>query len=217
LERLASMGREEWGYDAKRRALEEVPSHLGEVAVAYRSPLENACDIRGVLFNLGDQVLLALVEDRPLFAAIHREERVDLVRYRDGRPAFVAGGIDIRARLLASLVEGLEAGQEARTGISAGIEQGVSWIAQQADHEATQHLIDAPRRLIEPSMRESLGPWSGMTKSCLWRAHVLSTMLGQLVERDVAHEAKRDHVAGGSAIALASLRFEVNCGRCSTR
>lgn len=161
------------GYDFERVAFTEVPARLRAVAGEYTallgaapeerlrrrpeeavwSPLEYACHVRDVFLNLRDRILLALVEDRPVFAPIHREERVTLARYAEERPARVAAGIDLGAELLAWLVEGLDDRQRSRTGVYAGVDRDVSWIARQADHESAHHLGDARRGLGDEPLR----------------------------------------------------------------
>ena len=155
------------GYDFERVDTADVPTRLRAVAAEHLallacatderlrrrpeegvwSPLEYSCHVRDVFLNLRDRILLALVEDRPVFAPIHREERVHLARYDGEPPARVALGIEVGAELLAWLVAGLDARQLARVGVYAGVERDVSWIARQADHEATHHLLDARRGL----------------------------------------------------------------------
>lgn len=76
-----------------------------------------------------------------------------LARYAEESPARVAAGIEVGGELLAWLVEGLDARQRARVGVYAGVERVVTWIAGQADHEATHHLLDARRGLAEGPIR----------------------------------------------------------------
>ena len=158
---------EDCGYDFERVELADVAPRLRAVAGEYAvlldatsamrlghrpeeavwSPLEYSCHVRDVLLNLRDRILLALVEDRPVFAPIHREERASLARYAGELPTRVAAGIELGADLLAWVVEGLEPYQRSRVGVYAGVERDVAWIARQADHEATHHLLDARRGL----------------------------------------------------------------------
>ncbi|GAC1603976.1 MAG: DinB family protein [Acidimicrobiales bacterium] len=106
------------------------------------SPLEYACHLRDVLWNIRDRILLALVEDRPTFAPIHREERVTLARYAGETPGSVATGIACGADLLGWLIEGLTPSQMARGGLYAGIDRDSLWMGRQALHEAVHHLND---------------------------------------------------------------------------
>ena len=114
-------------------------------AEAVWSPLEYTCHTRDVLWNLRDRILLALVEDRPAFAPIYREHRVDLGRYNDEPPEQVGSAVQLGAGLLAWLVEGLTDEQLTRTGVYAGEDRDVLWIARQALHEASHHLADAAK------------------------------------------------------------------------
>ncbi|GAC1359501.1 MAG: maleylpyruvate isomerase N-terminal domain-containing protein [Acidimicrobiales bacterium] len=109
---------------------------------AVWSPLEYSCHLRDVLWNIRDRILLALVEDHPTFAPIHREERVILARYGDEMPTSVATGITAGADLLAWLIEGLDQAQMSRTGVYAGVDRDGLWMGRQALHEAVHHLQD---------------------------------------------------------------------------
>ena len=82
-------------------------SHLADLAARYRviltatpepelrrrpapevwSALEYACHVRDVLLAQRERIYLALVEDRPSFARMNREERVTLARYAEESPA----------------------------------------------------------------------------------------------------------------------------------
>lgn len=106
------------------------------------SPLEYSCHLRDVLWNIRDRILLALVEDRPTFAPIHREERVTLARYVGELPTAVATGITAGAELLGWLIEGLDPSQMSRTGVYAGVDRDSLWMGRQALHEALHHLRD---------------------------------------------------------------------------
>ena len=109
---------------------------------AVWSPLEYSCHLRDVLWNIRDRILLALVEDHPTFAPIHREERVALARYAGEAPTSVAAGITGGADLLAWLIEGLSPSQMTRSGLYAGVERDSLWMGRQALHEAVHHLQD---------------------------------------------------------------------------
>lgn len=103
--------------------------------------------VRDVLLNLRDRALLALLEERPRFAPIHREERVRAARYTDEPAALIASAITVGAELLAFLYEHLEDSELERQGVYAGVDRDVLWIGRQALHEATHHLLDVDRCL----------------------------------------------------------------------
>lgn len=107
------------------------------------SPLEYACHVRDVLLNLRDRVVLAVVEQVPVFAPLHREERVTLIRYNTEDPADVAEDLAIATRLFGQLFDALEENQLTRRGVYAGTQVDVLWIGRQALHEARHHLQDA--------------------------------------------------------------------------
>jgi hypothetical protein len=109
------------------------------------SALEYACHVRDVLLVQRERVLLALVEDRPSFARMYRDERVILAGYADERPADVADHLAMAAALLGGAFDGLTAQQLARPCIynyPAATERNVAWLGRHSAHEATHHLGD---------------------------------------------------------------------------
>ena len=50
------------------------------------SPLEYMCHVRDVFLIQRDRAVLALIEDRPSYPRMYREERVDVVRYGEESP-----------------------------------------------------------------------------------------------------------------------------------
>jgi hypothetical protein len=140
---------------------EAISERLQEIAHAYKetlgdapatvarrpapqtwSPLEYSCHVRDVLLNLRERVFLALVEESPVFPALHREERVALGQYNSESLRHVVGDIMVGARLLGRLFEGADGLQLFRAGIYAGTAVDVRWIGRQAVHEASHHLED---------------------------------------------------------------------------
>ncbi|MEO5679650.1 MAG: DinB family protein [Acidimicrobiales bacterium] len=118
--------------------------------LATWSPLEYACHVRDVLFIQRDRVLRALVENRPDFAPMHREERVALARYASEAPPLVGEEIAIGAGLLARLVDGLSTEQMGRRcvyGYPDKTEVDVAWVGRHTVHEAEHHLLDMRRIL----------------------------------------------------------------------
>ena len=110
---------------------------------AVWSALEYAAHVRDVILNLRERILLALVEDHPVFAPIYREQRVSLARYNNEDPPAVGQALALGADLLGWVVEGLDERQLGRTGVYAGDDRDVLWIARQALHEARHHFADA--------------------------------------------------------------------------
>jgi S-DNA-T family DNA segregation ATPase FtsK/SpoIIIE len=111
------------------------------------SPLEYAAHVRDVLWNIRDRIFLALVEEHPTFARVYPDQRAELGRYKDEDPCEVADQIVTGAAALGRVIALLTAEQLARTGVYAGDDREVLWIARQALHEATHHLDDAERGL----------------------------------------------------------------------
>lgn len=111
------------------------------------SAREYGAHVHDVLFNLRDRVLLALLEESPTFAPIHREERVHAARYSEEPATLIGAAIAMGGELLAFLFERLDGEELSRRGLYAGVERDVLWIGRQALHEATHHLLDVDRCL----------------------------------------------------------------------
>lgn len=121
------------------------------------SVLEYACHVRDVLRIQRDRVALALVEERPDFTPMGREERVVNDRYNEQNPAVVATQITQAANSLASEVEALAPPQWARTGIHhwpTTSERTIAWLARHTVHECEHHLrdIDAVLLAVRPEI-----------------------------------------------------------------
>lgn len=109
------------------------------------SAIEYGCHVRDVLLTQRDRAIVALVEDSPSFARMHRDERVVLAGYQREDVAEVAGELTMAANLMAKLYEGLSSEQLARPCIynyPEPSEQDVSWLGHHTLHEATHHLDD---------------------------------------------------------------------------
>lgn len=118
-----------------------------EPAEGVWSARQYAAHVRDVLFNLRDRALLALLEDSPQFAPIHRDERVTVARYSQEPTELITAAVGAGAQLLAFLYDRLDPDELGRTGIYAGQERDVLWIGRNALHEATHHLGDIERCL----------------------------------------------------------------------
>jgi S-DNA-T family DNA segregation ATPase FtsK/SpoIIIE len=109
------------------------------------SALEYACHMRDVFFVQRDRLYLALVEDKPVFAPMYRDQRVTLARYNAQDPEEVAAQLATAARLIAQAFDGLDAVQLQRLCIynfPAPAERPVLWIGQHTVHEGEHHLRD---------------------------------------------------------------------------
>jgi hypothetical protein len=114
------------------------------------SPLEYGCHYRDVLLAQRERVLLALVEERPNFVSIYREQRVELARYNSEEVDTVAAEIEMAADLIARVFEGLSSEQLARPCIynyPEPRERTVEWLADHTLHEGEHHLRDIERQL----------------------------------------------------------------------
>jgi len=114
------------------------------------SPLEYGCHYRDVLLAQRERVLLALVEERPTFASIYREQRVELARYNSEEVDTVVAEVEMAAELIAWVFEGLSSEQLARPCIynyPEPRERTVEWLADHTLHEGEHHLRDIERQL----------------------------------------------------------------------
>jgi hypothetical protein len=109
------------------------------------SVLEYACHLRDVLLVQRDRALRALVEDRPQFPPMHREERVVLAGYADESLDGVAAQIAMAADLCARVFDDLSPDQLRRTLIynyPQPTERDVAWLGRHTVHEGVHHLMD---------------------------------------------------------------------------
>lgn len=118
-----------------------------EPAEGVWSARQYAAHVRDVLFNLRDRALLALLEDDPHFAPIHRDERAAVARYSQEPTELIAAALVAGAQLLGFLYDRMDPDELTRTGVYAGQERDVLWIGRNALHEATHHLRDVERCL----------------------------------------------------------------------
>ncbi|MQA03640.1 MAG: DinB family protein [Streptosporangiales bacterium] len=114
------------------------------------SALEYACHVRDVLLVQRDRALCALVEDRPDFPRMHRDERVLLAGYADETPGDVLGQLAMAGQLIARVFRGLTAEQFARLLVynyPEPAEHDVAWLGRHAVHEGEHHLGDVEQVL----------------------------------------------------------------------
>jgi len=109
------------------------------------SALEYACHLRDVFLMQRERLYLALVEDLPRFATMHREHRVTLARYNAQDPAEVADQLTLAARLIGQAFGTLDKAQLARRCIynyPTPTEHSLLWVGQHAIHEGEHHWQD---------------------------------------------------------------------------
>lgn len=113
------------------------------------SPLEYGCHVRDVLLVQRERVLLVRREDRPSFATMGRDERVDHDGYADQDPAAVARQVRDAAGLLANVLDrlGEDWDRTATYNYPTPTERSLRWIAVHTVHEVRHHLQDVRRQV----------------------------------------------------------------------
>ena len=114
------------------------------------SALELACHVRDVFLVQRERIVRVLVEDRPSFPAMHRDERAVLERYAEQVPANVAAEVSVAARLLAGVLTGRSVADLDRPCIynyPEPAERTLVWIGSNTLPEGIHHLQDVDRAL----------------------------------------------------------------------
>jgi S-DNA-T family DNA segregation ATPase FtsK/SpoIIIE len=112
--------------------------------------LELVCHVRDVFLVQRERIVRVLVEDRPSFPPMHRDERAILERYAEQLPATVAAEVSVAARLLAGVLTGRSAAELERPCVynyPEPAERSLVWIGRNALHEGEHHLLDVSRAL----------------------------------------------------------------------
>ena len=110
------------------------------------SALEYGCHVRDVLAEFTSRAQLALDEDHPRWGWWDHEASAIDERYDEQDPIDVAGALVRNAERFASLLDGLDDAQVARTGERRDGEVfTVERLGRFALHEAEHHLVDARR------------------------------------------------------------------------
>jgi hypothetical protein len=158
------------GYDWGSLTTDELAKTFGSLAARYRevltttpepelrrrpapdvwSGLEYACHVRDVLLAQRERVYLALVEDRPSFARMNREERVTLARYAEESPPAVADELDLAFRLVTTALTGRSDADWSRLllyNYPAPVEHDLAWLGRHTVHECEHHYRDIVRGL----------------------------------------------------------------------
>ncbi|WP_036506878.1 DinB family protein [Nocardia aobensis] len=127
--------------DARRRRLPEL-----------WSPLEYGCHVRDVLLVQRERVLLARRTDRPALVTMGRDERADHDGYAEQDPVDVAQELLVSARLLANVLDRLDADDWNRRVLynyPDRVERELRWVAVHTVHEVRHHLLDVRRQLVD--------------------------------------------------------------------
>jgi S-DNA-T family DNA segregation ATPase FtsK/SpoIIIE len=124
------------------------------------SALEYACHVRDVFLVQRERLYLTLVEERPSFAKMHRDERAALARYGSEDPAEVRHELKMAAGMLAWAFEGLGETQWQRRclyNFPEPAERTVLWLGRHSVHEGEHHLhdVDAALRSAAAAVRSS--------------------------------------------------------------
>lgn len=114
------------------------------------SGLEYACHVRDMLLVQRDRLYIALVEDTPSFAKMHRDERVSLARYNDQDPEQVASELELAARLASQSFAALDYSHWLRPLIynyPTPTTRTIAWMGEHTVHEGRHHREDLDRDL----------------------------------------------------------------------
>jgi hypothetical protein len=121
------------------------------------SALEYACHIRDVFLAQRERLFLTLVEDRPSFTPIYRDQRVGLAHYDLEEPVRLATEIEVAAKLIARAFAGLDASQWQRPCVynyPAPAERTLVWLGQHTVHEGEHHLADMEAAMSQSTPRD---------------------------------------------------------------
>jgi len=113
------------------------------------SPLEYGCHVRDVLLVQRERVLAARREDRPSFAPMGRDERVDHDGYAEQAVGDVARQLADAATLFANVLARLGPEDWERSVVynyPAPAERSLRWVAVHTVHEVRHHLFDVRRQ-----------------------------------------------------------------------
>ncbi len=109
------------------------------------SALEYACHLRDVFLVQRDRLYTTLVEEKPTFTPMYRDERATLAQYNAQDPEAVAHQLTIAAQLIAQAFQALHPSQLTRLCIynfPARSERSLLWVGQHVIHEGEHHLRD---------------------------------------------------------------------------
>ncbi len=112
------------------------------------SMLEYCCHVRDTLLVQRERVLLALVEDRPRFVPMYRDERVINAGYEREARRHTGEELAMASHLLIRVVEGLDDSQLAHRcfyNFPQPAERDVAWVIRHTVHEVVHHEMDVRR------------------------------------------------------------------------
>lgn len=114
------------------------------------SALEYSCHVRDVLLAQRERLFLALVEDTPTFAPIHRDERVVMDGYNTQDPEAVGVQITLATELLINVLSRLDEvawQRDCLYNFPTPTRRTLAWFAAHTLHEVVHHLGDIERVL----------------------------------------------------------------------
>jgi len=114
------------------------------------SPLEYGCHVRDVLLVQRERVLAARRTDRPTFAPMGRDERVEHDGYAAQDPAAVARQLRDAAAMFVNDLARLRPDECERTlmyNYPVDMERSLRWVAEHTKHEVQHHLLDVREQL----------------------------------------------------------------------
>jgi DinB superfamily len=111
------------------------------------SALEYACHVRDAFAAYDHRIATVLAEDRPTFSRLDRDRVAVDSDYNAQRAANVVDALDANAGALADRLASVPADGWARIGVREDLEMSVEWMARNAVHEGSHHLLDIGRVL----------------------------------------------------------------------
>jgi hypothetical protein len=111
------------------------------------SALEYACHTRDGFALYETRVGVVLMEDRPWLPRMRRDELVVERGYNAQNPAAVAEELAVAAEALAARLESVPSEGWVRVGVRDNLEMTIDWMARNAVHEGSHHLLDIGRSL----------------------------------------------------------------------
>ena len=133
--------------DRYRQAVSEASPEITRARPepAVWSAIEYVCHVRDVLLVQRDRTVLALVEDRPSFARMYRDERVALCGYAQQGMDDALTQLAMAAELCATVFEGLDEPGWSRPLVynwPEPAELDLAWLGRHTLHEVEHHLQD---------------------------------------------------------------------------
>ncbi len=152
---------------ALRAATERLAEDLlsGDDAAVHARPdpstwsvVEYGCHVRDLLLVQRDRILLALVEDKPRFASMHRDARAVNAHYVLESALEVGQELTVAANLAAKVIGWLSPEQLDRPCVynyPEPTERDLAWVVKNTLHEVVHHELDVRgvrTRLIDADM-----------------------------------------------------------------